>query len=442
MISITRLTVVLVGVASAAQAMTLQEAMVQALEFNPTIAAARASLGEVQEDKRQAFASFLPTLAVTGTYDIQRRSTLTDVANTTHPRQVGVTLSQPLFNGGGNLAAYKSARQSALQEENALATQIQTTLLATVEGYMDFLTGQDVLTQRQNLVGVLEKQLLAAQVRFEQGDVTRTDVEQARARLASARADVMQADADLTSAEERLRVLLGELPTAPLIWPAFLPEGLPLDIDEVKDDVLENHPKLLASLHALSAKRYDVKVARAGHLPDVNAHASYSYSENGIGTIDNVQKVGVDVSIPLYSGGAVASSVRGATYAEEAALEAYELSRREVLAELRNAWRTYLTNRRTSEAFELAKKAAKLATNGVNREVELGERSILDALDAEQEFLDAQVSHTQAKANVVVSSYRLLAAMGELVHVPQMGRMEDVNIKEVAPPAAEAEVQE
>ncbi len=399
------------------QALTLTETFIEVLQKSPVVRIAKQRVVIKEEKKKQAFAGFLPSLTATGSYNYQRTD-FTGTANSavTHPRAVGVTLSQAVFSGGSVVAGYKEASHNFVSQCESYRNSVQSILLQAAQSYVDVLSVQEVLTQKEGTVKVLSKRHQATKVRFEQGDVTRTDVEQAAARYASAKAGMLAAERDLTVAWQSLRKLLGYMPPSDiLVWPISIPLGLPEEI--TKDhlhEVLESHPSIMASLHSLTASRYGEKEAKAGFLPAVTANAVYSYTENSIGTVSDVKQVGVAVSVPLFKGGVTLSGVREAKSERMSAMESYENVRREVEEELVNAWQSHKVAKAQEDAYKTAVEAAKLASYGVSREAELGDRTVLDVLDAEQELLDSKVDYTQARASVITTAYRLLAAMGKL----------------------------
>jgi outer membrane protein len=399
-------------------ALPLADALAIVRSSNPAVKEAYHNMQAALERRRQAVGSFLPELEASSSYDIQRTNTNISPVRTTHPRSYALTLSQPLFRGGELGASYR-ARTNEWQAAKAIYVDLlQEKLVATTNAYMDTLTAQDVLNQQKKLVNVLTEKLKATQVRFEQGDVTQTDVGQAQARLAEAQAAAVQAEGSLITARTALQQLLGQEPPAELVWPPQR-EDLPSDLETVEAEVAHNHPRVLAALHELTAQGYEVTAARSAHFPDITATASIRRNEQAFFGSDSridtdIQTVGVQLSLPLFRGGRIFSSVREAANSKAAAAERYETARREVLEELHNAYQAYRVARASAQAFELAVKANTLAARGVSREAELGDRSVLDVLDAEQELLDAQVQLTQAQADTTKAAYRYLAAMGRL----------------------------
>lgn len=399
-------------------ALPLADVLAAVRGSNPSIKEAYYDLQAALERRNQAFGAFLPELEARAGYDIQRTNTNVSPVRTTHPRSYELILSQPLFRGGEIFATYRARTNEWLSVRAAYADILQDKLVETVNAYIDTLTAQDVLAQQNKLVTVLEEKLKAVQVRFELGDVTRTDVEQAQARLAEAQAAAVQAEGQVLIARNALQQLLGQEPTESLVWPS-LPADLPADPKEVERDVVHNHPKILAALHELTALGYEVTAAKSDHLPDITAVASMRRNEQAFFGSDSridtdIQTVGVQLSVPLFKGGRIFSGVREVVNDKAAAAENYETVRRAVLEELSNAHQAHRVAQASAEAFRLSTQANTLAAKGVSREAELGERSMLDVLDAEQELLDAQVQLTQARGDAIKTAYRYLAALGRL----------------------------
>ncbi|WP_394269447.1 TolC family outer membrane protein [Qipengyuania sp.] len=412
--------------ASAARADTLQEALSEAYRNNPNLLAARAQQRAVDETVPIERAAGRPNAGVTGSYteflDQQAGSFGPDRAVS-----AGLDLGVPLYQGGAVKNAVRAARtrvgagQADLRgTESAIFTQV-------VAAYMDVLRGQALVSLARNQVDVLSVNVRATSDRFEIGDLTRTDVAQSQARLALAEGDLRSAEANLIAAREDYIALVGQAPVD-LAPPPPLP-GLPSDVENAVDIALDNNPDIIADRERARAAGYDIRVAGASRLPRVSAFTGYSYN-NYLGSLpdsvdpDNPDVVilspqrngaaqaGVQLSVPLFQGGRPAALQRQAQAFASAALETVVATERDVIAQVRAAWSSYRASLAIIESTQTAVDAAALSLEGVRAENSIGNRTILEVLNAEQELLNARVNLVTARRNAYVAGFSLLAAMG------------------------------
>ena len=328
--------------------------------------------------------------------------------------QYGVEATQTIFAG---LTNWNSIRQAKAQVR-AGAAQLygveQQVMLEAATAYLDVIRDQSVLELRNNNVRVLTRQLEAARARFDVGEVTRTDVAQAEARLASARAQVFNAQAQLAASEADFESVIG-FPPGELIDPPAAP-ATPPSLDEAHAFALDNAPAVIAAQEAERASQHGVSAAYGRLSPQVDAYASYSYGENQQFEDDSTEEtaIGVRASIPLFAGGANYSRIRQARRTNTSdrfrVTEAMRTSRQQVIA----SWTALEASRATIEAASSAVSANEIAFEGVRQEAQVGARTTLDVLDAEQELLNARVQLVTAKRDEEVASYTLLAAIGAL----------------------------
>lgn len=401
---------------------TLQEALVAAYENNPTLLGARAQQRAVDEGVPIARADGLPAVSLTPQYvEFLKQSS----NNFTAPaRQVGanVDLSVPIYSGGAVKNSVRAAKTRVEAGQADLRGTEASVFSQAVGAYMDVLRDQAIVGLSANNVKVLEVNLKAASDRFEIGDLTRTDVAQSNSRLALARGDYRTAQSNLIASRERYIQIVGK-PPVDLQPPPPLP-GFPASVEEAEDAALADNPDLIAAKERSKAAGYDINVAGAGRLPKVSVFTGGAYVNylNTLGgsagsTIPFAQtattaQAGVRATIPIFQGGRPAAQERRAqaqaaqTYETEIAVE------RDVIAQVRSAWSSYQAATSIIATNQTAVDAATLSLEGVRAENTVGNRTILDILDAEQELLRAQVQLVTARRNAYVAGFTLLAAMG------------------------------
>ncbi len=415
-------TILLAGaafVAAPVHADTLQEALTQAYLNNPTLESARATQRATDENVPIERSAGLPDVAATASY-----SEVLDGASAQGPNRLfgaGLDLGVPLYSGGAVRNSIRAAetrveagRADLRATESAIFTQV-------VAAYMDVLRGQALVALSANQVDVLSVNVQATSDRFEIGDLTRTDVAQSQSRLALAQGDYRSAQANLIASREDYIALVGEAPDD-LRPPPPLP-GLPADPDTAVEIALENNPDLIAARERAEASGYDIDVAGAGRSPTVSVFAGYDYSntlnslrlQNGatapIQTARDAS-AGVSLRFPLFQGGRTAALQRQAQARSAAALENVVAAERDVIAQVRAAWSSWQASLAIIESSQTAVSAAELSLEGVRAENSIGNRTILDVLNAEQELLNSRVQLVTARRNAYVAGFSLLAAMG------------------------------
>jgi outer membrane protein len=400
-----------------ASAETLREALAKAYQTNPTLTGARAGQRALDENVPIAKARGLPGATLSGSFT----ENLEIGANSfTSPKrvfgaQIGVTV--PLYQGGAvkNGLGAAEARVDAGQA-NLRGTEASL-FSAVVGAYMDVLRDQAIVGLNRNQVKVLQTNLEATRDRFQVGDLTRTDIAQSESRLAIAQSQLESGEAQLISSRERYVQLVGGEPVN-LEQPPLLP-NLPSAPDTAVDVALKSNPDLIAANKAVEAARYDIGSAKASRLPKVSAVLNEQYSNflNSIGgTFANASRstaAGVQATFPLYQGGAPSAQVRQSQARASQAIEQSIAVERSVIAQTRSSYAIWRASNAVIASSEKAVAATALSLEGVRAENSVGNRTILDILNAEQENLNAQVQLVSARRNAYVAGFTVLAAMGQ-----------------------------
>ncbi|MEO1015721.1 MAG: TolC family outer membrane protein [Pseudomonadota bacterium] len=415
--------------AGAAAAETLAEALRLAFETNPTIQAARAEQRATGELKSQAWADILPEITAGGSYqEIDNDQTIdasvfdpTDPGPTPVPNSVKLsTLTAQVqgeltvFDGFRNVNALRQAAARVKAGGAQLASVEQDVLLRTATAYFDVLRDTAVYEANLNNVEVLVRQLQEAQLRFEVGEVTRTDVAQAEARLAGARAQLTSSQAQLAVSRALLSELTGQAPGTLAGDPA-LPTA-PETLEQARSLGRGYAPQILAAKANEKASRKGIAIAKSAFAPNVALTSSYQYAEEPSNFVldDEQFAYGVRASIPIFQGGRNLSRVREARALNDADRRRIEEAERRVDAAIASAWEQLQAANANIASAEAQLAANDLALRGVRREAQLGARTTLDVLNAEQEFLNAEVALAGARRDARVALFQLLTSAGIL----------------------------
>ena len=358
-----------------------------------------------------------PNVTVNGSVGKQRLETDgvfgAGTQNTT-PVTGAVTVTQFLYRGGRTVAGTEQAEANVLSERAQLISVEQAVLLNAVTAYMNVWQDQSILDLNKNNEQVLQRQLEASQDRFEVGEVTRTDVAQSESRLAGAQAGVIEAEGNLQSSRAIFQEFVG-------VYPGTLSEppdytDLPTVEEAVVDLSIANNPNVVSAQFAEKAAEVGVRIALGSLLPEVSLQGTAAYSrETALEESDSKQlQVLAQVSIPIYQQGLVSSQVRQSKQVASQARLVVDETRRDTEQQAVSAWEDLVTARARIKSFESEVNASRIALDGVRQENAVGARTVLDVLDAEQEFLDAQVDLVTAKRDNLVAAYTVLSAMGQL----------------------------
>jgi outer membrane protein len=267
---------------------------------------------------------------------------------------------------------------------------------------------------------VLQEQLQAARERFEVGEVTRTDVEQARARVAASQSNLAASRGQLRISREAFTRVVGRPPED--LDPLPPMPDLPQSLEEGVRIALQNQPNIEASRLERIASGSDVRAAIGALLPQLSVQGTISQLDTLEDEFEGNQSasVGLALTIPFYRGGANYSGVRQAQAQVEAAEADITSAIRDTIETVGTAWAQLEVARASIEAGRLEVRAAELAFEGITEEAKVGARTTIDVLDAEQDVLNAKADLVTAQRDEYVSAYNILAAMG-LVTVEHLG---------------------
>ena len=405
-----------------ASALDLAETYDLAVQNDPEFRAARASKNADVEVKSQAVGALLPQ--ITGSANKSKISSDVTVSsgsssNSYDSQGYSLSLSQVIYNQD----AFSGLSQAgSLQAEATFRFAQQELILRVAERYFDVLGAQDSLDFTRAEKKAIAQQLEQTKQRFNVGLTAITDVHEAQARYDQSVAQNIAAENQLAVSLETLREIIGQpaeslstlSETSPLIQPS------PADIKQWVKTALGNNLQLLAAEHAREAASSGMTRARSGHLPTLSLVAEHAYTDSDFnfsagGPFEQDQnQVSLQLSLPIFAGGATSSRVREAFYRHEQSKENYERTRRATERQARSSYLSVLANISQVNALKQALASSETALKATQAGLKVGTRTTVDVLDSQRELYRAKRDYALARYEYILESLRLKQAAGIL----------------------------
>ena len=415
----------LVGRAELAQAETLADAITAAYQSNPNIQAQRAALRALDENYTQARAAYglQASAQVAEAYGYQKGPSTTpfgsnkplglEAASQTNQ----LSVSQSLYTNG-RYAARLAGAEAKIKASRESLRRIEMDLLVRVaNAYVSVRRDREVLRISLGGEAWLRKQLQDTEDKYGVRQVTLTDVQQAKARLASSSTQVINAQAQLNLSVANYASLVGHLPGD--LEPEPDIDSLPTALDEAFNQAEANNPVVLGAIYAEKGSRLGVAEARAQRLFSVSARLdyrngpTYPYSAKLRNREDSVS-AGVTLSQPLFSGGQINSVIRQSIEENNRDKLLIDDARRNMVFSVSEAWEQLVFARRSLVTLEEEMKANTIAFYGVREEERFALRSTIEVLNAQAELQSAQIGFLRTRANEYVARFQLLSQIGTL----------------------------
>lgn len=394
-----------------ARAETLADALVAAYKNSNLLDQNRAVLRAADEDVAIAVSTLRPVVS----YTLQAGWSRADVSSalgSTVVEGLSASLSLSadlvLIDFGRRKLDIQVAKESVLATRQALIQVEQNVLLDAVQAYVDVRLSQEVVALRQSNLRLITQELRASRDRFDVGEITRTDVSIAEARLAESRAALAAAEGQLMVAREAYKAATGAYPGK--LAPLPKAPALPRNMEEAQSVARGTHPLIRQAQHQVTVADLQVEAAKAERTPTIGAGVTLRTDDEDMQSAN----IGLSMSQTLYAGGRLSALQRKAMAGKDAARAALQQTAVGILQNVGVAWANLAVAAASIEASDLQIRAAQAAFDGVREEAAAGTRTTLDVLDAEQELLDARNARLQAEAQRYVAVYQVLSTMGLL----------------------------
>ncbi|MGD8932338.1 MAG: TolC family outer membrane protein [Chromatiales bacterium] len=405
-----------------AQARDLLAIYEQALQNDPQLRAAEEQLNSARQTENIAEAQLRPTIGVGATYDFIDRNIQSSPLGLTDDiysdGALGLNLSMPLYRRELLVQLEQADSTIAQAEAQYAAAQIDLMVRST-SAYFLVLAAEDDLRVAKSETEATGRQLEQAQQRFDVGLIAITDVHEAKAAYDGARASEIASENNLDNAWEALFEIIGPGSKTQL---AILGDGLellppnPNDLKEWSDTAQQQNFEIIANQSSLETVRQEIEIRRSGHYPSLDLVGGYNVnrSDNDSTTEANIVSIGLELSVPLYTGGLVTAQTEQAWANFRAAQQQLDQTRRAVNRQVRDAFRGVLSSISRVGALKAATVSAKSALESTEAGYEVGTRTIVDVLNVQRNLFSSQRDYLGSRYEYILNGLALKSAAGNL----------------------------
>ncbi len=395
---------------ASAQDMDFKSILTQVLQNNPSLQSSRHELDALIERYPIALAGWRPDISANASIyhsDIEN-SNFTGARGAT-TKDFGIDIEQPIYKSGRTTAEINEAKNliyAGFMSAKSLQQQI---ILETIQSQINIRRSFELLGVEQKNVSLISDELNAVIARHKGGELTKTDVDQASTRLAGARSSLLIAEAEYNNARTEFERLVGIYVANPYSFDHDF-GTMPSDINAALEQAMSNNPQVLAAEYAYKSANNAKDASVRSLFPTLFAFASYNRQfdpQPGIVDESEDKTIGMRLSVPIYQGGAARAFARQNRYESYARKTDTDRIKRDIKNDFILAWRRYQTYAAETNLRQDQVKSSHLAKKGGSIAAKTGERSILDVLDAEQEY-------NLAHRAMIESYYKYLGAKAEV----------------------------
>ncbi|OED65634.1 outer membrane channel protein TolC [Vibrio tasmaniensis ZS-17] len=408
------------SLSSSAFADTLAEVYDQAKQNDPQLLRSAAQRDAAFEAVTSSRSSLLPQINLTANYDINRGDR-SDMSNDNNQWGVGIGFSQELYQRSSWITL-DTAEKTARQSDSAYAAEQQALILRVATAYFEVLRAQDNLEFVRAEKAAVARQLEQTKQRFEVGLSAITDVHDAQAQYDGVLADEVLAENDLVNSYEGLREITGQEHSnlSILDTDRFSASKSSESAAALVEQVEQKNLSLLASRISQDVAKDNISLASSGHLPSLTLDGSYGLAEQTDSSTsandydsDNLN-IGLNLVVPLYTGGNTTSLTKQAEYNYVAASEDLEATYRSVVKDVRAFNNNITASIGALRAYEQSVVSAQSALEATEAGFDVGTRTIVDVLDSTRRLYDANKNLSDARYNYILSVLQLRQAVGTL----------------------------
>jgi outer membrane protein len=410
------------AVANSALAYSVADAVADAMEYSFELKISEEGINISDAQKWKAIAGFLPKVVAEDNHSRNKAKWDQGEAlfkDSRSNREYKIIVNQNLFEGGASVARIAQAGNRQNIADNLYKAQLNRLILDTIRAYENLLTARQVVSINKHNEKTLQENLNIAKIRFAEGEVTKTDVLQSEATLATASANLASANRDLKSAEATYFKIVGKQMPKKVSELNISRIQVPKSMEEFFDDALHNNLNLRNSKHDVNVSDHDVTIAYANMLPKVNASAEIKRDDMpGDSTSKrNINQYTLNVQIPLFQSSAEYADIkekRAVRRQQEYRLAANQDNLRETVV---GAWENFIASKSVIESSKDAVRAAVQALEGVQEEAKAGTRTTVDILDEQTKVFNAELQLLRAQRDhkiAILTMYDILGSLHKL----------------------------
>jgi len=409
-------------VASSAMAVDLNEALSYAYVNNTALQSIREDVKTSAEQTSQALSGFLPTIKWDRTVQKQKgnlNNQLSSAEITSNTRSRVLSINQNLFNSGASLVSLKVAKKSFDATVQKVIGAEQDFMNKAITAYVNTLNTKEALEINKNNIDVLKQTLDMTQERFKYGELTITDVATAKSKLASAQAEYAKANGEYINAKANYRTYFGK--DADDLKVPSMPENIAKNLEDLIEIAKKNNPNLLSSRANAEASGSSVLVATSNNiLPSLSLNASSTRQKQKLNpnafipNAGNSKQATIDLTIPIYKGGAEYSKIRESKIAYQKAQFDESSVLDSTIQGAISAWQGLETYNQAVLSQNEAVEAAKTSLEGTKQEFAVGTKTLNDVLIAEQNLFTAKLNLSTSKYQELLAAYSIYSVAGKL----------------------------
>jgi len=385
--------------------------------YSPKLKVERELLMKEDELIPQAFSEFRPK--IDGYYNKGKIDTAISGSNfiadgVRTETNAGIKITQPIFNGGSTINSIKSAKKKIKAQRLKLKYTEQIVLLEAINIFASLAAKKKELLLNQKKEESLKKKFELAENQFEIGEITMTDVSIAKARLSLARSDFIKTESELFAIKVKFKSLVGIESQKPELFFDF--PVLKKDLTQLTSRMIEQNPELLSILFNIKSLNSEIKSLYSRKLPSVKLEAELKKNKGYFRSDSSreVMSAFASVSIPLYQSGLASSKIRELKKELSSEKEFHKLKMNEFKYNLANSWSGFNSSKSKIDAYKTQIEANRKYLEGLNQEMMLGERTLIDILDAEEELIESEYNLIKSFEENFNSYFEILFYIGEL----------------------------
>jgi outer membrane protein len=396
----------------------LPEIILKSISNNNKIIAAKSALKASKENLKQAYALYLPNFTATTSGSWERDSSTTSdvgrVADITNSRDVAVSVSQKLWQGGKRKHEFLEVKNNINSEISLLNALVQSEILSSATKYSDYYRKTKILSQKKKNEFILNKHLKEAETRFTLGEFSQTDYFQAKSRYANAQAELIKANGELKISDAKFTDAFGSLREKEIKLKILPINANSLDIllKQIQKDNFNISSNRYLKLSAKNTYNKNLKSL----WPTLSLTGSYTHNLESVNrkSESRILTGKLNLTMPLYSGGSNYSSIRQTKYTISQRTYLLDDIVKSKILEGTSTWYAFKTSESRITALTAEISAAEIALNAIKKEANVGTKPFIDVLDAEQVLLNSRVALINEEHELLLSSFKLNDLTAEL----------------------------